>query len=121
MCRRIHDGASSLAWYDPWIPTLPDRKLSALVQSEMELTLLNPSLMKVRKLGISHVFRACSSLPQEIEAIAQISIPSSPGSDSWIWLNQKDGIYSVKSAYMSFITHTDPQSASSLVIDKGVW
>ncbi|XP_031125428.1 uncharacterized protein LOC116027784 [Ipomoea triloba] len=94
--RRIGDGASTRIWDSPWLPdsdpciqTLQPQYLSTATVSG----LINPNTNEWDEEILMDIFE-----PRDVELIKRV--PISPGYvDSWYWLDDLRGIYSVKSGY----------------------
>ncbi|XP_031111934.1 uncharacterized protein LOC116015909 [Ipomoea triloba] len=95
--RRIGDGKSTLIWGHPWLPNDP----SPMVQTPMPVALngslvsglIDPNSGSWDLSILQDVFSA-----PDIERI--MSVPVSPHhKDSWFWLGDPKGCYSVKEGY----------------------
>ncbi|KAK9748971.1 hypothetical protein RND81_02G093700 [Saponaria officinalis] len=91
------NGLSTDIWSDPWIPGTQSRKIISLrngTPEQMVAELLNDnrdgwSTEKVRSLF----------LPFEQDRILNIRVSDSRPNDTWCWDPEKNGVYSVRSAY----------------------
>ncbi|XP_074266449.1 uncharacterized protein LOC141589722 [Silene latifolia] len=94
--RRIGDGRSTRIWVDAWIPcSNSGRVLSPCGPGREQL--LVADLMDGngwREDMVSNLF-----LPFEQERIRNIRLSTNRPCDEWFWSKEKDGVYSVKSAY----------------------
>ncbi|KAK6156676.1 hypothetical protein DH2020_010924 [Rehmannia glutinosa] len=104
--KRIHSGRNTRVWGERWIPKFPHHITHAVPNAA-------PPSMKhrlIRTLFPNHIADSILSIPLNI----------SRHKDSWYWLHNKNGKFSVKSAYHT-IMHTpslsddfeDPGSTSS--------
>lgn len=96
-CWRIGDGKDVRIWEDPWIPDLPNFKLTAMpLNLDLSVWFVEDIIENGRwKLdGISTLLT-----DDEREAILSIPISCHPHSDKLVWARCKDGKYSVKDGY----------------------
>lgn len=99
---RVRNGESIRVWHDPWIPGTQSRKVispSGLASREMVVgSLINPILKTWNIEVISQLF-----LPFEQERILSIPLSSRLPDDCLCWDLERDGVYSVRSAYRALI------------------
>ncbi|XP_074274046.1 uncharacterized protein LOC141597480 [Silene latifolia] len=96
--KRIGDGLSTRVWLDAWLPgTQTGRIITPPVQGFEDLRVAD--FLEGDGLRWSHELLAQWLLPIDRERVTNIRIsPNKPG-DVWYWVAEKDGIYSVRSAY----------------------
>ncbi|XP_042942933.1 uncharacterized mitochondrial protein AtMg00310-like [Carya illinoinensis] len=100
-CRwRVGDGKSIKVWTDHWIPG--DRVLQQLTQENIDETLMVEDLIdeNTRWWNIEKVRRLLP--PAAAGSVLKILISNEVRLDCFIWDNEKDGVFSVKSAYDYF-------------------
>ena len=100
-CRwRVGDGKSIKVWKDYWIPGY--RMLLHSTQANIDETLMVEDLIDENTRGwdIGKVRRLLP--PVEAESVLKILISNDVRSDCIIWDNEKNGVFSVKSAYDFF-------------------
>ncbi|XP_074288083.1 uncharacterized protein LOC141613242 [Silene latifolia] len=97
MRRRIGDGKSTRVWHDVWLPeTHTGRVISPCVAGNENLRVCD----LLSEQGGWDVERVSSLfLPFETERILNIRVSHLRPMDIWYWNAEKDGMYSVKSAY----------------------
>uniref|UniRef100_A0A2N9ED89 Reverse transcriptase zinc-binding domain-containing protein n=1 Tax=Fagus sylvatica TaxID=28930 RepID=A0A2N9ED89_FAGSY len=90
---------AKLAWMDPWIPWLQDFKARPKNDNDQQFPIMVSSLIDSN----SHCWK--QELLEQLfdsttkEAINKITIPLRPRNDKIVWLLEKNGLFSVKSAY----------------------
>ncbi|XP_031120872.1 uncharacterized protein LOC116024110 [Ipomoea triloba] len=99
--RRVGDGKSTLIWGHPWLPDDPTPMVQTAMPPELNGSLvsglINPSSGTWDDQILRDIFN-----PIDVERILQI--PVSPHyEDSWFWLGDPKGSYSVKHGYRRMI------------------
>ncbi|XP_074291949.1 uncharacterized protein LOC141618767 [Silene latifolia] len=94
--RRIGDGLSTRVWSDAWIPKAQSGRVLSPCGPGIE-NMLVADLMKDH--GWRHDQLESLFLPFERSRIANIRLSLTRPCDTWFWQLEKDGVYSVKSAY----------------------
>uniref|UniRef100_A0A2N9GNN9 Reverse transcriptase domain-containing protein n=1 Tax=Fagus sylvatica TaxID=28930 RepID=A0A2N9GNN9_FAGSY len=98
-CFFVGDGTSINVWKDPWIPWLQDFKARPKNDNDQQFPIMVSSLIDSN----SHCWK--QELLEQLfdsttkEAINKITIPLRPRNDKIVWLLEKNGLFSVKSAY----------------------
>uniref|UniRef100_A0A2N9FPZ2 Reverse transcriptase domain-containing protein n=1 Tax=Fagus sylvatica TaxID=28930 RepID=A0A2N9FPZ2_FAGSY len=98
-CFLVGDGTSINVWKDPWIPWLQDFKARPKNDNDQQFPIMVSSLIDSN----SHCWK--QELLEQLfdsatkEAINKITIPLRPRNDKIVWLLEKNGLFSVKSAY----------------------
>ena len=98
-CFLVGDGTSINVWKDPWIPWLQDFKARPKNDNDQQFPIMISSLIDSN----SHCWK--QELLEQLfdsatkEAIHKITIPLRPRNDKIVWLLEKNGLFSVKSAY----------------------
>ncbi|XP_074296243.1 uncharacterized protein LOC141624234 [Silene latifolia] len=119
--RRIGDGADTYIWKDAWIVgTQTGRVISPCFG--------DPNVLKVADLmlgnggGWDEQKLATYLLPFEQERVRNIRLSTGQASDSWLWCFERDGIYTVKSAYRLLEgDNLNAAEPSSWEKDKWIW
>ncbi|KAK9716250.1 hypothetical protein RND81_06G221100 [Saponaria officinalis] len=95
--KRIENGLSTRIWSDPWVPGTQSRRIISPNNGVPE-TLVSELLDDVE--GGWNVAKVRSLfLPFEQERVLNIRISESRPNDIWCWDPERNGIYSVRSAY----------------------
>ncbi|XP_074309673.1 uncharacterized protein LOC141644118 [Silene latifolia] len=119
--RRIGNGHDTLVWGQAWIPGTQTGKVIAPSVTGMEdLTvadLLIPGGGGWDRNLVDSVF-----LPFERERVLNIRVSSFASPDTWFWDKEKDGEYSVRSAYAALAGHsTSSTETSSWERERWLW
>ncbi|XP_019195011.1 PREDICTED: uncharacterized protein LOC109188829 [Ipomoea nil] len=95
--RRIGDGKTTLIWGHPWLPDNP----SPLVHTDMPVELRHAKVVGlIDEQTATWDPHILADLFEEEDVSRILRIPVSPGyEDSWYWLDDPNGIYTVKNAY----------------------
>ncbi|CAN1141579.1 Uncharacterized mitochondrial protein AtMg00310 [Linum perenne] len=97
--KNLVNGASIRVGEDPWIPTLPDFRLSSSISGS---PLANQWFTEDRDhWDLEATMRVCSD--REVEEIAKIPIELNHEPDRWVWNLDPRGIFSMRSTYHSLI------------------
>ncbi|XP_074293374.1 uncharacterized protein LOC141620388 [Silene latifolia] len=98
MRKRIGDGLSTLVWRDAWLPgTQMGKVVSPCINGNENMKVAE--LMEEHGGGWRRDLLESLFLPFEQERIESIRLSEHRPRDEWFWNEEKDGIYSVKSAY----------------------
>lgn len=98
-------------WTDPWIPSLPNFRVSSLRGREVD----GPDFVNELIIDKSWNSSLLSYLfsHEEAKAIKEIFIPFFDQVDAWVWHYTKDGSFKVKSAYFIELMSKSNVSGSS--------
>lgn len=113
-CRKkIGDGKGTRVWQIPWLPCVQNGYLTTGMHEELQHVTVN-SLMEVnnRKWDeevLQDLFNA-----RDKELILQVPIPIRGGDDTWFWLMDDKGSFTVKSCYRSLRGESECQ-------ERGFW
>ncbi|KAL0011307.1 hypothetical protein SO802_006415 [Lithocarpus litseifolius] len=119
-CYLIGDGTSMDAWIDPWIPWVqgfkPKPKDESIIQNPLMVSQLIDASCRSWKINLlQELFD-----PTLVQAIIQIQIPLSPRPDKLIWVLDKKGDFSVKSAIRASHDQS-PNNAPYIVPWQKLW
>ncbi|KAK9755091.1 hypothetical protein RND81_01G002100 [Saponaria officinalis] len=119
--KRVGNGLSTYVWQDPWIPGTQTRLVLSPRRNEREDMLVTElrnadgqswNMSKVRALF----------LPFEQVRISNMRIGAFQTEDSWCWDLEKDGEYSVKTAYRAVVGEYGAETGpSDLTREKWLW
>ncbi|XP_074297338.1 uncharacterized protein LOC141628049 [Silene latifolia] len=96
--RRIGDGLSTRVWGDAW---LPGTQTGCIISPQVpgREGMMVAELLEVNGNGWNDALLDTMFLPFERERIRNIRLSSNRPVDEWYWVAEKDGIFTVKSAY----------------------
>ncbi|XP_019184796.1 PREDICTED: uncharacterized protein LOC109179755 [Ipomoea nil] len=99
--RRIGNGETTLIWGHPWLQDNPSPLIQTIMPEELRdarvAGLIDPQTQTWDPHILSDLF-----IPEDVSRI--VMIPVSPGyDDSWYWMGDPKGIYSVKNAYKRIV------------------
>ncbi|XP_019173825.1 PREDICTED: uncharacterized protein LOC109169398 [Ipomoea nil] len=99
--RRIGNGETTLIWGHPWLQDNPSPLVQTIMPEELRearvADLIDPQTQTWDPHILSNLF-----IPEDVSRI--VMIPVSPGyDDSWYWIGDPKGIYSVKNAYRRIV------------------
>lgn len=98
-CRkRIGNGESTAVWEVPWLPCQENGYMSTYMPNELEGTRV-VNFMDENKTGWDEEVLHDVCNERDTELIKRIPIPVSGREDSWFWLFEDKGCFSVKSCY----------------------
>ncbi|XP_074310491.1 uncharacterized protein LOC141646518 [Silene latifolia] len=119
--RRVGDGLSTCVWTNPWIPGTQTRMfLSPRRDADVGMMVANLWTADGKDWDSSKVRRFF--LPFEHNRIFSMRIISTKPMDAWTWDFEKDGEYSVKSAYKLLTKDgVDVVCSSDLTKEKALW
>ncbi|XP_074289594.1 uncharacterized protein LOC141614747 [Silene latifolia] len=119
--RRIGDGLSTRVWRDAWIPGTQTGKVIS-PRGECDGNMLVASLLRPDGLTWDTSKVRTFFLPFEQERILSIRLSINEECDSWYWSLEKDGLYSVRSAYRTLAKDLDTEEEqSSYHREKTLW
>lgn len=118
LCWRIGSGRNISIWSDPWIQDVDNMRVTTEFSPEKRVFMVEDLLQDGRwhKELIEESFN-------ERDAKYILSIPvSRSATDSWFWLLDRNGIYSVKTAYRSLIQEIPSRvEQSASLMWKRLW
>ncbi|XP_074306503.1 uncharacterized protein LOC141641753 [Silene latifolia] len=118
---RIGDGASTRVWADPWIHGTQTRRVISPRTNASEDILVN-ELMNEEGTGWNVAKVGELFLPFEQERILRIRISDNKPVDGWCWDPERDGIYTVKSAYrLLCAANDDAPGQSNDKTEQALW
>ncbi|CAN1306590.1 Putative ribonuclease H protein At1g65750 [Linum perenne] len=92
--KNIMDGASTRAFQDPWIPSIPSFRISDDTRETRVSTWIDDETREWKREAIEMF---CTT--QETEEILKIPIGPKEVEDYWVWHHDRRGTYTVKSGY----------------------
>jgi hypothetical protein len=108
LIKRIGDGSSTAIWTENWIPGIISMRPSAQIEDDV-LNNVSDLIDADNWTWKAALVRRNFTAP-EADAILNIPLRRDGGEDSWAWGLEKNGIYSVKSAYRSLVTRNELSS-----------
>ncbi|XP_074328042.1 uncharacterized protein LOC141665954 [Apium graveolens] len=113
-CRRkIGDGKDTNLWTSPWLPCLENGFLTSTAYTGLHDATVDGLMMEGQKRWDVEVLNdICNERDRQL--IQQIHVPSRGIKDSWYWLLDEKGEFSVKSCYRHLRGERESQ-------DKGFW
>ncbi|XP_074284140.1 uncharacterized protein LOC141608695 [Silene latifolia] len=106
--RRIGDGLTTRVWHDAWLPvTQTGRVISPLVAGYEDLRVAD--LLVGGNGSWNEELITSLFLPFERERISNIRVSSNRPPDTWAWCGEKDGVFTVKSAYRFLAANGDAE------------
>ncbi|KAK9673871.1 hypothetical protein RND81_12G195100 [Saponaria officinalis] len=119
--RRVGDGASIKIWSEPWIPGTQTGLVISRKQEDCAWEHVSELMVTGRMQWDAEKVRR-GFLPFEAERILSIPLSARGLDDSWFWPWEKDGEYSVRSAYKILHGWDDEGLvASSSESNKWIW
>lgn len=98
-CRRkIGNGNSTMAWGMPWLPDYEYGFMSTEMPVQLQnITVLNLMNDEGTQWDFEVIRDICND--KDIELIKRIPIPEMQLNDSWFWIADENGLFSVRSCY----------------------
>ncbi|XP_074299929.1 uncharacterized protein LOC141631111 [Silene latifolia] len=119
--RRIGNGLDTLVWGDQWIPNTQSGRI-------VSPCFWVNSTMRVAELMVTGGGAWCEDrlgtylLPFEVERVRNIRLSEESHEDTWYWAAEKDGEYSVRSAYKLLVgMESDTSEPSTWERSKWIW
>ncbi|KAK9678329.1 hypothetical protein RND81_03G150300 [Saponaria officinalis] len=119
--KRIGNGLDTRVWVDPWIPGTQTRMvLSSRTEETNDMRVAELLNNEGNGWDLQKLQRYF--LPVEQERILAIRISSLKPEDSWCWELEKDGVYSVRSAYKKLLAKGEEEAEQSdYATEKKLW
>ncbi|XP_074378458.1 uncharacterized protein LOC141719995 [Apium graveolens] len=100
--RRIGDGSTTNIWKIPWLPCLLNgHPLTTMPQELVDVQVGN--LMNETRTGWDEDILTDLFLDRDIQLIKSIPISRSIQQDSWYWIIEQSGLFTVKSCYRKLV------------------
>ncbi|XP_074346113.1 uncharacterized protein LOC141684875 [Apium graveolens] len=100
--KRIGNGRDTRIWGDPWLPDIVDGYVRTPMHVQLQQSSVHGLIQEDACLWdfdiIQDIFQ-----PRDFELIKQIPVPRNRATDSWFWLFDKKGEYTVKSKVTNFL------------------
>uniref|UniRef100_A0A803P6Z1 RNase H type-1 domain-containing protein n=1 Tax=Cannabis sativa TaxID=3483 RepID=A0A803P6Z1_CANSA len=115
LCRRIGDRSATSIWFDPWVlgvnplptPWVEDVSGVSLVSNFINNNQWDEDL-------INHWFHA-----EDARRIINITLPDRPVVNSWLWMPESNGCFSIKSAYRVIKNLNSSNDGDNDLLTKG--
>lgn len=96
--RRIKNGESTRVWEVPWLPCLENGCLTTVMPPELKDIKVQSLMEDVKKNWDDEVLRdICNERDRGL--IKRVPLPLRNREDSWFWLLDDKGVFTVKSCY----------------------
>ncbi|KAK6132750.1 hypothetical protein DH2020_033555 [Rehmannia glutinosa] len=124
--RLIRSGSSTRIWLDPWIPRSSDFFAHPIGIPDNTLATVN-SIVDVENFCWKEDIVHTMFEPEDASLILSIPIAVVDSDDLWCWHHNKNGKFSVKSAYHLathsdlFLQHLSPSGSSTNPVWKKIW
>lgn len=96
--RKIENGADTRVWHIPWLPNVKIGYLTTVMQDQLADIIVRSLMDETRKTWdvevIDDIFNS-----RDAELIKQIPIPMIDKRDTWFWILDDKGLFTVKSPY----------------------
>ncbi|KAF4369793.1 hypothetical protein G4B88_022178 [Cannabis sativa] len=96
LCRKIENGHSTSIWFDPWVPS-SNRTPTPLKDATHGVAWVHQFLNNNNTWN-THMVRELFG-NEDANAILNIDLPEVNTDDSWQWVGEYNGLFSIKSAY----------------------
>ncbi|XP_062021026.1 uncharacterized protein LOC133737505 [Rosa rugosa] len=116
---QIGDGHKVSVWNDAWIPNLPTFRPQGILWRAECPTLVKELITTPNSWNENKIWTVF--LPEDAEAILSIPLSSRNHEDRLTWQLEKQGMFTVKSAYRSAFTRTSSQLSPAVVANQRVW
>ncbi|XP_074314656.1 uncharacterized protein LOC141649887 [Silene latifolia] len=119
--RRVGDGVSTLVWRDPWVAgTHSGKIISPRGGADPGLRVADLLVEGSREWNAALV--GGLFFPFEVERILKMRVCEQLSPDVWCWVGERDGSYSVRSAYRLLVKQEgESEGASSYSSDGWLW
>ncbi|KAM6567827.1 hypothetical protein CsatA_026955 [Cannabis sativa] len=116
LCRKIGNGEKTSIWFDPWVPSLnrtpiPEKDASHGVAWVHQF--LNADNTWNRQM-VNEWFGE-----EDAKTILNIDLPDTKTDDSWLWVGERNGLFSIRSA-CRLLKSTSPRTSENRVW-KLIW
>ncbi|XP_060969051.1 uncharacterized protein LOC133036541 [Cannabis sativa] len=98
ICKKIGNGRSTSIWFDPWVPA-SNRTPTPLKDVSFGVSWVNQFLLPNNQWNVGMVREWFNQV--DVNEILNIDMSDEGGDDSWVWLGEKNGAFSIRSAYRS--------------------
>ncbi|KAF5205698.1 Reverse transcriptase zinc-binding domain [Thalictrum thalictroides] len=117
-CLRVGRGNSICIWTDPWVPDLPYRR--PVGPPPHGAPFLVSDLINNVTFSWNHDLLCSLFQPVEVDAILRVNLSRSLLTDNWVWLPEKNGRFTVRSAYNCLSAENVLQTQTQ-VSNKSLW
>ncbi|KAL9230819.1 hypothetical protein vseg_006119 [Gypsophila vaccaria] len=118
--KRISDGRRTAIWEEAWIPGNNDGRVITRKPVNCSWFMVKDLIGENNNSWREADVRACF-IPFEADRILSIRLSSRRPTDEWYWMAEKDGHFSVKSAYRLLVGAREEENASSSTEDLWLW
>ncbi|XP_060959111.1 uncharacterized protein LOC133030391 [Cannabis sativa] len=94
ICRKIGNGEKTSIWFDPWVPT-PNRTPTPLKDVSHGVAWVEQFILRNNRWN-SQMVREWFN-PTDAAAILNIDLPDERVEDSWFWIGEQNGNFSIRS------------------------
>ncbi|XP_062006063.1 uncharacterized protein LOC133723263 [Rosa rugosa] len=116
---QIGNGTQVNIWSDSWVPSLPSGKPNVNATALEEVAGVQDLISNTGSWNVELINRLFSV--EEAEAILSIPLSSRNVEDRLVWKLERDGKYSVKTAYQFSFSHSNSRSPFELFVGVDFW